>query len=214
MRKETADLVYPIFRQGLRIKDRLRRGENLQMRNEQSELRKLFRIPEGGVAGAPPATGDEVFLGVRYPMACWLDDFFILYPDSPWRADWPGTAIEFTLFRTLNRAEWFWDQARLAESQGNVDALEVFYLCVMIGFRGMMVDERNRLLDWRESVETQIGDLQATEWPDKPPDLPLEPTYVPPLRARDRLRWLALSFALILYLSIFVFAFVVFKLGK
>jgi type VI secretion system protein ImpK len=207
MQKETADLVYPIFRQGLRIMDRVRRGERLTMKTEQGELRRLFRMPGGG-QGAPTSHGN--FLGVRYPMACWLDEVFILDPESPWKSNFADEGMEPTLFQGSRlRAELFWEQAHLAQTQGDVDALEVFYLCVMLGFRGELREDPNKLLDWRESVEDQIGQVQATEWPDKPPELPLEETYVPPLRARDRLRWLALAFAFVIYLSIFVFAFVV-----
>jgi type VI secretion system protein ImpK len=213
MRKETADLVYPIFRQGLRIMERVRRGERLNMRTEQGELRRMFRMPAGAQNGPAPHRGDD-FQGVRYPMACWLDEVFILDPESPWRTEFADESMEATLFQGSRlRAELFWEQARLAQTQGDLDALEVFYLCVMLGFRGDLREDLPKLQDWREAVEDQVGQAQATEWPDKPPELPLEETYVPPLRARDRLRWLALGFALVVYTLCLVVGAVLVHMG-
>jgi type VI secretion system protein ImpK len=205
MNKESADLVYPIFRQGLRLKERLRRGERLNMRNEQGELRKLFRTT--GAFDSAAGNGPGTFLGVRYPLACWLDEVFILDDDSPWKEEWRDEPVEFTLFRSRLRSQLFWEQARLAETEGNADALEVFYLCVMLGFRGELRDDPGRLLDWRDNVEVVIGRGRAADWPGKPADLPLPEANVPPLKAKEQLRWLMLSFALAIGLLILIGAF-------
>lgn len=205
MRKETAELVFPIFRHGLRLKERLRRGEKCAMRGEQAELKRLFRISEAAAAAA--AEPSDAFLGVRYPLACWLDEIFIVDSDSPWKAEWRDETMEFGLFRKRDRAHLFWEQARQAEARGDADALEVFYLCVVLGFRGNLRDDVNALLDWREAVEGRIVQGRPVEWPDKPPELPLPETNVPPLRARDRLRWMLLTAAAALGLAILVAAF-------
>jgi type VI secretion system protein ImpK len=198
MRKETAELVYPILRHGLRLKERLRRGDKFTMRNEQTELKRLFRTSEGAAGAAPEAA----FLGVRYPLACWLDEVFIVDPESPWKAEWREETMEFGLFRRRERAHLFWEQARQAESRGDADALEVFYLCVVLGFRGDLRDNANALLDWRDAVEARIVQGRPAEWPDKPSELPLPETNVPPLRAREQLRWMLLSCAALLGLAI------------
>jgi type VI secretion system protein ImpK len=193
-----ADLVGPIFRQGLRIKERLRRGEKLNFAAEQAVLKQLFKMP------TPVDLPDTAFLGARYPVACWLDEVFIEEKDSPWRQEWNENKIEFAQFHRALRFDLFWDQATLAEGEGNIDALEVFYLCVMLGFRGRLRDDHKRLLDWRESVEHMIGQGRATEWPEKPPEVPLPPTDVPPLRGGERLRWLLLSYSVIVGLAVFL----------
>ena len=45
-------------------------------------------------------TGAQVgFLGVRYALACWLDDIFIL--DSVWREQWNANKMEYALEHNL-----------------------------------------------------------------------------------------------------------------
>jgi type VI secretion system protein ImpK len=204
MRKETAELVQPILRHGLRLKERLGRGETLDRRNEQAELKRLFRLAEGPASAADAPT--DAFLGFRYPLACWLDEIFIVDPNSPWKAEWRDETMEFGLFRKRDRAHLFWEQARQAQARGDLEALEVFYLCVLLGFRGDLRDNPNALHDWREAIETRIVQGQPAGWPDKPPELPLPETHVPPLWARERLRWMLLTFAALLGLTIAVTA--------
>ncbi|HTU21200.1 MAG TPA: DotU family type IV/VI secretion system protein [Gemmataceae bacterium] len=201
MRKETAELVHPILRHGLRLKERLRKGEKLDRRGEQAELKRLFRLGDGSVPDAPDA-----LLGIRYPLACWLDEIFIVDPDSPWKSEWRDETMEFGLFRKRDRAHLFWEQARQVEARGDVDSLEVFYLCVLLGFRGDLRDQPNVLLDWREAAEARILQARPADWPEKPPELPLPETHVPPLRARERLRWMLLGGAALLGLTILVTA--------
>jgi type VI secretion system protein ImpK len=218
MRTETAELVSPILRQGLRLQERLRRGEKLDLRQEQAELRKLFQTSRGALGTAPAPSTEEsgdAFLGVRYPLACWLDEVFILDPQSPWKAEWRDQTLEFALFRRRDRSFLFWEQARLAEARGDADALEVFYLCVMLGFRGDLREDPGGLHDWRESVEAILGRGWSADWTGKPPELPLPETNVPPLRAREHLRWLLLTGSALVGLTILgtVFA-LVYRLGS
>jgi len=206
MRKETAELVLPILRHGLRIKERLRHGEKCSMGAEQAELKRLFRFSRGA-GSAAAAESPDVFLGVRYPLACWLDEIFIVDSDSPWKSEWREQTMEYALFGTRERAHEFWKQARQAESRGDTDALEVFYLCVMLGFRGEHRESVNALLDWRDAVEGRIDQDRPPEWPEKPPDLPVPETNAAPLRARDRLRWMLLTGAAALGLAVGVAAY-------
>jgi type VI secretion system protein ImpK len=201
MHKETAERVHAILRHGLRLKERLQRGEKLDRRGEQAELKRLFQLTDAAVPDAPDA-----FLGIFYPLACWLDEVFIVDPDSPWKNEWRDETMEFGLFRKRDRAHLFWEQARQVEARGDLDALEVFYLCVLLGFRGDLRDQANALLNWREATEVRILQTRPRDWPEKPPELPLPETHVPPLWARERLRWMLLSGAALLGLTILVTA--------
>lgn len=200
MRKETAELVLPILRHGLRIKERLRQNEPCTLAIEQAELKRLFRFSKSADVGAAEAA--DVFLGIRYPLACWLDEIFIVDRDSPWKTEWRERPMEVALFGTRERAHEFWKQARLAESQGDIDALEVFYLCVLLGFRGDKREDANGLLDWRDAVEGRFGQGQALEWPQKPQELPVPETNAAPLHARERLRWMLITGAVVVGLAV------------
>jgi type VI secretion system protein ImpK len=207
MNEQTARLVYPVFRHGLRLKQRLRFGQ-LDLRAEQAELRRLVKAADG--ATSRPGAGEPAddFLGVGYPLACWLDETFILDPSSPWRSAWREESIEFALYRSRDRAEKFWDQTRLAERRADPGALEVFYLCLMLGFRGRLRESPGELRDARERIEGQLGRGRAGDWAGKPAELPVPPpTAGLLLRARERLRWMLLAWALLgggaIFLAVF-----------
>jgi type VI secretion system protein ImpK len=122
----------------------------------------------------------ELFLGVRYALVCWLDELFILH--SPWASQWNERKLEVSLYQTNDRAWRFWQQVRLAEQQPTTDALEVFYLCVMLGFRGDLLDQPDQLQSWYKGAQMQLSQV-GQDWPH-PPEL--EPsTHVPPLRGQD-----------------------------
>src|SRR4051794_28497599 len=160
MRKEIADLVYPVINYALQLKRRVDRGEDVSLSHEQAQLKGLLkgeaaarRWPE--YAGDAPAGGfddsgrgsTEYFLGIRYALACWLDEIFIL--DSPWKAEWNERSLETALDGHRDRAWKFWAQTRKAEARPEKDALEVFFLCVMLGFRGGLRDGPDALRTWR-----------------------------------------------------------------
>src|SRR5205807_5159764 len=92
---------------------------------------------QGGLADEATEAGDR-FLGVRYALACWLDEFFIL--NTPWEKKWNERKLEVELYGTNDRAWKFWRQAELALALPQDDAVEAFFLCVMLGFRGQYRD--------------------------------------------------------------------------
>jgi type VI secretion system protein ImpK len=209
MRKEIADLVYPVVNYALQLKDRLNRGEELSLTNEQAELRGLLKSEAaakrwGEYAGDAPAGFDdgsgrgpaEQFLGIRYALTCWLDEMFIL--DSPWKAEWNERKLEAALYGSNDRAWKFWEQARKAEARPEKDALEVFFLCVMLGFRGDLREDPEALRSWREAAEAQIG--RPREWTG-PPDAQLPPD-VPPLEGAQKFQKMALTVGAVVLLLI------------
>jgi type VI secretion system protein ImpK len=193
MRKEIADIVYPVFSYALRDKAQLARGEPLSWEKEQSVRKGMLHTSEKGRGWGSDFVSDptmsvgrqtETFLGIRYALVCWLDEIFIL--DSPWRAQWTENSLELALYNNRIRAEEFWKQARRAEARPETDALEVYFLCVMLGFRGDLRDQPERLRAWRETAESQIAQNQPRE-PAIPPDS--QPIIdVPPLHGANRFR--------------------------
>lgn len=151
MQEDIANLVHPTLNYALKLRDRLEQGEAVDLETEQGKLRGLLlteiearRWPDygGDTHGAGSdlsgeetrPTGDE-FLGIRYALACWIDELFILY--SPVEKDWNERKLEGELYGSNDRAWKFWRQAEMALSRPRSDALEVFFLCVLMGFRGV-----------------------------------------------------------------------------
>jgi len=213
MREEIANVVYPVLSYGLRLKERLERGEALQLHSEQFRLRELLlsqdearrwsvyssagALEQSSLGGSRVRghTSDaaqmlaRTFVGTRYALACWLDEIFI--NDSSWSSQWNEAKLETELYGTNERAWAFWAQAELAESQQGNDALETFFLCVMLGFRGKF---RNQPAE----VQTRISDIHGRITRGQGEKFELPPEIQPdkkswPLHGRDRLRRLLLT---------------------
>jgi type VI secretion system protein ImpK len=220
------ELVYRIFTTAWRLRNRLLSGENLELDVEQAGLKAiLMSEPEkdllsdwaGEEVGARPAAGrgtarrQSDFLGARYLLVSWLDEFFTL--DTPWAEEWNENKLELQLYGTNDRAWRFWEQAVLAEKRESPAALRAAYLCVMLGFRGELVDQRTKLQGWVDSVLPRIRAAVAASWVSPPR---LEPaTFVPPLRARERMRRMVSIAGLTLTLALpLAAAFLVFHVSR
>jgi type VI protein secretion system component VasF len=146
---------------------------------------------------------------VRYLLACWLDEFFIGY--TPWAERWKERKLETALYGSNERAWKLWEQARQAERRSESDPQEVFYLSVMLGFRGDMEREPAALQAWAEAARARHGRLRP--WAAPPEQEP--PTDVPPLRWRSRLRRTVLVGGLLLLVLIpLVTFFIARQLGQ
>ena len=176
-----AQVVQPVLLHGLDLFRRLERGEEPSLDEEQAILVGLLNDQP-----VPDFTVDREgrFLGVRYALVCWLDELFIL--ESPWSSQWNENKLEARLFGTNDRAFRFWEQAELAASRPTPDALEVFFLTVLLGFSGDRVDEPALLSGWIAATRLQLKQKRENVWMS-PPGLEPE-TYVPRLVGRSALR--------------------------
>lgn len=179
MRKEIADLVFPVLRHAIELKDRLQANEvGLTYAESQKKLLGLLNAPvsenlrsdvigEGrSLDGATPSA-KLGYGGVRYALACWLDEIFIR--DTAWQDEFNRNKMEFALYRVAERAQEFWRQAERAQNRPTRDTLEVYYLCVMAGFRGEMYERPEELAGWRDRVEAQITQDPSREYTPPPP---------------------------------------------
>lgn len=193
MREEIANLVYPVYTHGIRLKERLEGNEPPEFATAQKELLGLLQSTAHATRLADFAgekstdasirTRHDQFLGIRYALVCWLDEVFIL--DSPWKDQWSERSLEVELYKSRERAWKFWEQADWAAARPTTDALEVFYLCVMLGFRGDKASKAEEVAAWCERIKAQIEQGQDGEF-----TLPVEGqprTYVPVLRGASRL---------------------------
>ncbi len=215
MRADIGELVFPVFRLGLQVIEGLRAGAgDWQFATTQKQLLALLQGPvpdalrsevigdaraaEQSLVGARP----NAFLGMRYALACWLDEIFIEH--SPWKDQWSDNSIEVTLFGIRLRSPKFWEQAQRAQARPTRDALEVYYLCVMLGFRGDLAGKPVELNAWRDAVEAQIthGDDRAYT---PPPGLKVTPN-VPELKGASVMqgRFLLVTVLALLFIPLLV----------
>jgi type VI secretion system protein ImpK len=208
MREEIAELVYPTLAYGLELRDRLEHGERPDMAGEQAHLRGLLK-PEAEARRWPDYGGDgDRWLGIRYALASWLDEIFTLH--SPWGAQYENFILEEALYGTRDRAFNFWAQAKRAQGRPGTDAVEAFYLCVMLGFRGEGPEKPETLESWCEGVREQLGRQQNRTWPGLPAELQPE-TDATPRRGRERLRRVLLGAVVVLAVLIPLTTYMLFR---
>jgi type VI protein secretion system component VasF len=190
MHERLARQVHAVFAAGLDVKDRLGRGEKPGFEAEQARLRNLL-LADGELRyaaeyageGAAAKPGQEPFLGIRFPLACWLDEIFA---DSPWAQHWAAASMEAALYGGSNqRAVQFWEQAKKAEVRPGGDALEVFLWCAVLGFRGEPDKAGVNPTQWLDMARQKAISGCARDFPQPAGNDP--PTLVPPLRGRQRL---------------------------
>ena len=75
----------------------------------------------------------------RYALVAWIDDVLI---EAPWegRQWWEENALEVEIFNTRDAYTAFYAKAAEAATLTQKNALEVFYVCVVLGFRGLYRD--------------------------------------------------------------------------
>jgi type VI secretion system protein ImpK len=213
MRDDLAQHVDPVLQHGLRLKARLDRGERPNLAAEQAELKRLLGSP---TQPAPWGMGRDVaasiaiseptrFLGIRYALACWLDEIFI---DSPWAREWDERKLELALFETNIRYRNFWEQARLAETTpDSTDAVEAFLMCVLLGFRGELAEKPDAFREWVSAAKSRAGKGYGKELPAPPEVTPS--SNVPMLLGVEGYRKMARTLGLTLLAALPIVTFLV-----
>jgi type VI secretion system protein ImpK len=178
MQEESANPVFAVIDHALYVKEGLDRGDAPVLSAEQATLKQLL----SDESEFKRYTDISIELDIRYALVCWLDELFILSP--AWGGQWNEQKLEVELFGTNDRAWKFWEKARRALTRADSDVLEVYYLCVMLGFRGELYDDPGALYAWTAAARSQVERNQVQAWVP-PPELE-PPSHVPPLHGRER----------------------------
>jgi type VI secretion system protein ImpK len=125
--------VDPIFLDVLGLLDRIGRDENPPVKDERLRIRGWLDQAEGQLG-----QGEDWQLA-KYALVSWIDEVLI---DAPWegRAWCLENALEVEIFNTRVCNTEFYVKARQASTLPQRDALEVFYVCAVLGFRGLYRD--------------------------------------------------------------------------
>jgi type VI secretion system protein ImpK len=192
MNKPFGRIVYKVLGQSLDVRDRLERGESPEIEAVRQQLIGLLRSESEG-RRLPDYVGDGVFLGARYALACWVDELFIIHCQPPWADDWKERTLEYELFGTNVAATKFWEQADIVlrhpgalrtPTQPGLDAVETFFLCIVLGFRGTHFDKPAKVREYVEEMRPMLA--RSSAW--QPPRDRGVRTNVAPLVGRNTLR--------------------------
>lgn len=129
MTPQFAEAVDPIVLAVLELLERIGRSESIVSQAERTYIQNRFHEAEAQM-------GEKRSWNLaKYALTAWIDDVLI---EAPWdgRDGWENNSLEFAYFQTRDRATEFFVKAEQAAELPNRDALEVYYLCVVLGFRG------------------------------------------------------------------------------
>ncbi len=146
MTKKFRGIIQPIIMATLELKDRLDRGEAPNIDTEQARLTALIQTDVEARRVIDYGGDGMNYMGARYALVCWIDELFIVY--SSWGDQWRKKSMEVAVYGgTADRAWKFWEQAEMAQKgrTASLDALEAFFLCVMLGFRCRFLNDPAKL---------------------------------------------------------------------
>lgn len=133
MRPEFARAVDPIFEATLKFIERVEHGERCVPADERATLLRRIDDAEVLIGGSPD------WQLAKYALCSWIDALLI---DAPWPGNswWKDNCLERKYFGRRDAHEAFFQRAQEAAGVGRKDALEVYYLAVVLGFRGFYAD--------------------------------------------------------------------------
>ncbi|TWU31940.1 DotU family type IV/VI secretion system protein [Novipirellula artificiosorum] len=133
MSPEFSAAVDPIFTYVLSVMDEIEAGRAPLPEDISVRVRGVIDHAENRLGSRPD------WELAKYALVAWVDDLLI---EAPWegRTWWEENRLEFQLFRSGDAFTAFYLQAKKASEFPKKDALEVFYVCVVLGFRGLYGD--------------------------------------------------------------------------
>lgn len=133
MTPKFAQAVDPVLLHVLGLLNRIGGDEQVNAFEERLRIRALLDQAEAIVG-----VGTEWELA-KYALVSWIDEVLV---ETPWegREWWSNNVLEAELFNTRLCNEQFYVRAQEASTLARRDALEVYYVCVVLGFRGLYRD--------------------------------------------------------------------------
>ena len=139
MTPEFATVVDPVFEYTLELLDRLEQGGDLDVAQEQQNITHMLSHAESKLARNQDRRWQSEWELAQFAIVCWIDSMITetaLTLDEQKRQQWIGHPLQLQLFQTVEGGVEFFSRAKKASSEHAIDALEVYYLCVILGFRG------------------------------------------------------------------------------
>lgn len=170
-----ARVIGPIVQHVLEFQRALAAGTHPDLHTERNELLSLLDEAEQKAAGHRETA--HAFDLARHALIYWIDEVLI---NSQWThaPDWRDHILERDFYGERLGGERFYEKARDAEARAGADALEAYFLCVALGFRGQHSQSPRELQAWADRVYRRIAEAGGN--PDRfLPDDPRDPDEGP-----------------------------------
>lgn len=133
MTPEFSRAVDPVFLYALDLLERIHADANVSPAEERAQIQARLSKAEALLGQS------EDWELAKYALATWVDEILI---EAPWAGAewWKGNTLEWEYFKTADAHEAFYVRAKEASPLRKKDALEVYYICTILGFRGLYRD--------------------------------------------------------------------------
>jgi type VI secretion system protein ImpK len=130
MEKLYCDAVDPVFLGALQFLRKIDAGQIVPLADVRTALKQLIEQGERMIGPKPE------WKLIKYALCCWVDEIF---SNSNWpdKGLWKEKPLEKEFFGDRIAFHEFFEKASEAAAASHTNALEVYYLCVVLGFRGV-----------------------------------------------------------------------------
>ena len=147
-----ADAVDPILIHVFSLLERIDGGAEISPTEEKRTLEGLLQQADNRLSGH--AESWEI---AKYALVTWIDEMLVdahIWAGQDW---WRDNVLEWSLFNSRRCNDLYYVNANKALNSGSDDALQLIYVCVMLGFRGLYRDPRlNRMLIDKHGLPTDL----------------------------------------------------------
>lgn len=148
-----AEAVDPILLRVFSLLERIDSGVAVSPAEEKRDLEKLIHQADARLAGQ-----SDSWDFAKYALTSWIDEMLIdahIWSGQDW---WRDNVLEWSMFNTRSCNDSYYVKANAALNAGCDDALQVIYVCVMLGFRGLYRDPRiSRMLIDKHGLPTDLS---------------------------------------------------------
>jgi len=148
-----AKAVDPIFMRVLGLLERIEQDHDLSPEEQRESIRSDLDAAERLLGQS------RDWELAKYALVSWIDEVLIEAPWERGRNWWKEHSLEWAYFGTNSCFERFFVLADAAATLTEKDALEVFYVCLVLGFRGLYRDpEQTPMLAGPLGIPVKIED--------------------------------------------------------
>ncbi|MEM7782281.1 MAG: DotU family type IV/VI secretion system protein [Planctomycetota bacterium] len=155
MDRSFATSIAPVIRTALEHLDEIQRRPTdwdvAQVQDAQLRVQKALEKAERQLK----PKGEESWSRVQYALIAWIDEQNI---SLPWQGKewWRDNSLEMSYYRSKNAHNDFYVYAEDAIRKNDRNAVECFFLCVVLGFRGIYIDLRSQNSEYAERAREFI----------------------------------------------------------
>ncbi|MCA9132273.1 MAG: DotU family type IV/VI secretion system protein [Planctomycetales bacterium] len=152
-----AEAVDPILLHVFSLLERIDSGTTISPTEEKRTLEDLLRQADARLANQP-----QLWEPAKYALATWIDEMLVdahIWEGQNW---WRDNVLEWSLFKMRKCNDLYYVNANTALNAGADDALQMIYVCVLLGFRGLYRDPRlNRVLIDKHNLPSDLSNWAA-----------------------------------------------------